>query len=246
MRFAWAAVLAALLMLVLACDNSVPPPNWPLDDLHADEDAVGHPCIDQETMVHVGFWEMAYRAIEGENVESIDVLRSGLGSLQGDGTRRLRLDLGLTLKSEVGYRHSVIVNGFMEEESCEVASWDAPMRLVTIDELVGPYLLRVAIQPANPIVGLLHVSIVVRDIRTSELVNDATVRVSASGPGTPGEVEAVNSPQNLALHEADLVLDVSGDWQVSLEIDSRDENPGGRPLFGSVTHAFNIRVQSGA
>ena len=52
----------------------------------------------------------------------------------------------------------------MEEESCEVASWDAPMRLVTIGELVGAYLLRVALQPANPIVGLLHFSIVVRDI----------------------------------------------------------------------------------
>ena len=43
--------------------------------------AAGHPCIDQETMVNFGFWEMAYRTMEGENVESIDVLRSGLGSL---------------------------------------------------------------------------------------------------------------------------------------------------------------------
>ena len=193
-------------------------------------------------MVHVGFWEMAYRAMGGKNVESIVVMGSTLGSLRGDGTRRLGLDLGLALKSESGYRHSITVNGFMEEESSEVTSWDAPMRLVTIDELVGPYLLRMALQPANAIGGLLHVSILVRDVRRgAEPVNDVTVRVAASGPGTPGEVEAVNSPQNLALHEADLLLGVSGDWQVSLEIDSPDDIFSGRPL----SHTFDIRVQTG-
>ena len=35
------------------------------------------------------------------------------------------------------------------------------MRLVVIDEIAGPYLLRVGIQPADPIPGPLRISILV-------------------------------------------------------------------------------------
>ena len=114
------------------------------------------------------------------------------------------------------------------------ASANGSVRLVVLDEIAGPYQLRVGILPAEPIAGPLHVSILILDAVTKESVEDATVRVSASGPGTPGETEAVNSPQEPQLYEGNLWLDALGDWQVTMDIDS----PAGPAL-----HTFNVRAR---
>ena len=76
------------------------------------------------------------------------------------------------------------------------ASANGSVRLVVIDEVAGPYLLRVGVLPADPIVGPLHLSILILDAETQEAVEDATVRVSVSGAGTPAETDAANSPQS--------------------------------------------------
>ena len=114
------------------------------------------------------------------------------------------------------------------------ASANGSVRLVVLDEVAGPYELRVGILPADPIAGPLHVSIRILDAGTKEAVEDATVRVSASGPGTPGETDAVNSPQEPQLYEGNLWLDALGDWQVTMDIDSP---------AGPAAHTFSVRAR---
>ncbi len=115
------------------------------------------------------------------------------------------------------------------------ASANGSVRLVVIDEVAGPYQLRVGILPADPIAGPLHVSIrILKADGDRSPVEDATVRVSLSGAGTPGETDAVSSPQDLSLYEGNLWLDALGDWRVTLDIDSP---------AGPATHAFNVRAR---
>ena len=114
------------------------------------------------------------------------------------------------------------------------ASANGSVRLVVIDEVAGPYLLRVGVLPADPIAGPLHVSILILDAESRQAVEDAAVRVTVAGAGTPGETEAVNSPQNPELYEGNLFLDALGDWKVTLDIDS---------AAGAATHAFNVRAR---
>ena len=115
------------------------------------------------------------------------------------------------------------------------ASANGSVRLVVIDEVAGPYLLRVGVLPGDPIAGPLHVSILILDSETRDAVEDATVRVSVAGAGTPDGTDAVNSPQNPELYEGNLWLDALGDWEVTLNIDSP---------AGPATHTFNVRVRS--
>ena len=118
------------------------------------------------------------------------------------------------------------------------ASANGSVRLVVIDEVAGPYQLRVGILPADPIAGPLHVSIrILKADRDRLPVEDATVRVSLSGAGTPGETDAVSSPQDPSLYEGNLWLDALGDWRVTLDIDSS---------AGPATHAFNVRAREEA
>ena len=118
--------------------------------------------------------------------------------------------------------------------SISTASANGLVRLVVIDEVAGPYLLRVGILPADPIAGPLHVSILLLDAETREAVEDATVRLAVSGAGTPGETDAANSPQNPELYEGNLWLDALGEWEVRLDIDSP---------AGQAAHAFDIQAK---
>ena len=109
------------------------------------------------------------------------------------------------------------------------------MRLVVIDEVAGPYLLRVGILPADPIAGPLHVSTLIQDATGDTAVDSATVRVSASGAGAPSQSDAVNSPQNPQLYEANLILDALGQWSVTLDIESD---------LGRASHTFVIQARN--
>lgn len=115
------------------------------------------------------------------------------------------------------------------------ASANGSVRLVVIDEVAGPYLLRVGVLPADPTAGPLHLSILITDSETEVAVEDATVRVSVAGAGTPAETEAVNSPQSPQLYEGNLWLDALGDWVVTLDIHSP---------AGPARHTFNVRARS--
>ena len=115
-----------------------------------------------------------------------------------------------------------------------VARANGSVRLVVIDEVAGPYLLRVGVLPGDPTAGPLHVSILILDSQSQEAVEDATVHVAVAGAGTPGETEAVNSPQSPQLYEGNLWLDALGDWTVTLDIDSP---------AGPAKHAFNVQAR---
>ena len=116
-----------------------------------------------------------------------------------------------------------------------VASANGAVKLVVIDEVAGPYLLRVGVLPGDPTLGPLHVSILVQDATGDTAVDDATVSVAATGPGEPSQTEAVNSPQSPQLYEGNLYLDALGDWSLTLDIN------GG---LGRAEHTFIVRARA--
>ena len=143
---------------------------------------------------------------------------------QGQGTtrgRRVALFASVFLLATAAFVGAVSANG--------------SVRLVVIDEVAGPYQLRVGVLPGNPIAGPLHLSIRIVEAEGGAEVHDAAVRISANGPGTVSRGEAVNSPQTPQLYEGNLWLDALGDWTISLEID-------GAP--GAATHTFDVRASN--
>ena len=116
------------------------------------------------------------------------------------------------------------------------ASANGAVRLVVIDEVAGPYLLRVGVLPGDPTLGPLHVSILIQDATGETAVEDATVSVAAVGPGAASQTNAVNSPQNPQLYEGNLYLDSLGEWSLTLEIES--------PL-GEARHNFTVKAAEG-
>ena len=109
-------------------------------------------------------------------------------------------------------------------------------RLVVIDEVAGPYLLRVGVLPGDPTLGPLHVSILIQDKDGETAVDDATVSVAAVGPGAASQTNAVNSPQNPQLYEGNLYLDALGEWSVTLDIQSS---------LGEARHVFPVKGEGG-
>ncbi len=114
------------------------------------------------------------------------------------------------------------------------ASANGAVKLVVIDEVAGPYLLRVGVLPGEPTLGPLHVSILIQDATGETAVDDATVSVAATGPGAPSQTEAVNSPQSPQLYEGNLWLDALGEWSLTLDIESS---------LGRGSHAFAVRAR---
>jgi hypothetical protein len=119
--------------------------------------------------------------------------------------------------------------------SVGAASANGAVRLVVIDEVAGPYLLRVGVLPGEPTLGPLHVSILIQDATGETAVEDATVSVAAAGPGAASQTDAVNSPQNPQLYEGNLYLDSLGEWSVALDI---------RSSLGEAKHIFPVRARA--
>ena len=114
-------------------------------------------------------------------------------------------------------------------------SANGAVRLVVIDEVAGPYLLRVGVLPGDPTLGPLHVSILIQDAAGETVVDDATVSVAAAGPGAASQTDAVNSPQSPQLYEGNLWLDALGDWSVTMDIQSS---------LGEARHVFPVRARA--
>ena len=107
--------------------------------------------------------------------------------------------------------------------TASVALANGAARIIVQDQPVGPYVLRVGIVPGTPTVGLLHLSILVRDAAAEAPVTAAAVSVVAVGPegsGGPFRMDALNSLGNPQLYEGNLSLDVMGSWVLTLETDS--------------------------
>ena len=118
--------------------------------------------------------------------------------------------------------------------STGTASANGAVRLVVIDEVAGPYLLRVGVLPGDPTLGPLHVSILIQDATGETVVEDATVSVAAVGPGAASQTDAVNSPQNPQLYEGNLYLDALGEWSLTMDIASS---------LGEARHNFTVRAR---
>ena len=114
-------------------------------------------------------------------------------------------------------------------------SANGAVRLVVIDEVAGPYLLRVGVLPGDPTLGPLHLSILIQDATGEAAVEDAAVSVAATGPGSASLTEAVNSPQSPQLYEGNLYLDALGEWSLTLDIDS---------ALGPAEHTFAVRARA--
>ncbi len=105
--------------------------------------------------------------------------------------------------------------------------------VVVVDEVAGPSLLRVGVLPGDPTLGPLHVSILIQDAQGETAVDNATVSVASTGPGTAPQAEVVNSPQSPQLYEGNLWLDELGDWSLTLDIDSQ---------LGEGNHTLAVRA----
>ena len=87
----------------------------------------------------------------------------------------------------------------------------------------GPYEVQVGIFPGRPKMGIVHLSISMTDAEAGTTITDAVVMVMAKGPeGVPilGPFQAINTPRNPHLYEADVDLDRRGVWIVTLDMDS--------------------------
>ncbi len=94
-------------------------------------------------------------------------------------------------------------------------------RPVVKNERVGPYDLEVGILPGTPRVGNLHFSILVNDAEAGVPITDALVTIAASGPPEStgvGPVRVLNTPQSPQFYEADVPLDMEGNWTFTLEV----------------------------
>ena len=95
-------------------------------------------------------------------------------------------------------------------------------RTLVKDEKAGPYELRVGISPGAPTVGVMHLSVIVRDPVGDKAITGATVMVSVTGPegATPfGPVPALSTPNAPEFYDLNIPLDAEGAWALDLMID---------------------------
>ena len=88
----------------------------------------------------------------------------------------------------------------------------------------GPYELQVGILPGRPKVGILHLSILVKNAETGMTITDATVMVIATGPTGATKVspvQATNSQQSQHFYDVDIPLDMEGNWTLTVDTDSQ-------------------------
>ena len=86
----------------------------------------------------------------------------------------------------------------------------------------GSYEIVVAILPEKPVVGTVHFSVTLRDIRTSEPVTDAEVDIVAHDPsGQPMyQARALNTPGSPQRYEANISFESPGTWTLAVAVQS--------------------------
>ena len=97
------------------------------------------------------------------------------------------------------------------------------VRIIADDRAAGPYLLRVGIAPAEPVVGLLHISVLVQQAGTEQPLSGAAVRLRAAGPPeSAGAVsaDALGTAQTPHIYEGNLELDAAGAWTLTVAVDA--------------------------
>jgi hypothetical protein len=86
----------------------------------------------------------------------------------------------------------------------------------------GPYRIDVSILPSQPIVSNTHLSVLVRTLDQEQIITDASVMVSATGPAGSTELGPLPAENNVVpqFFETALPFDTAGDWQVMIDVSS--------------------------
>ena len=106
---------------------------------------------------------------------------------------------------------------------------------IIMDQVQGPYRVKVGIIPARPIIPQTHLAIQVFDRANEQLLRDTDVQVHVVAAGPPGAVgfgpQLVRNEDTLRYFEVDVPFDVVGPWDVSLTVSSaRGEERFSLPL----------------
>lgn len=89
----------------------------------------------------------------------------------------------------------------------------------------GPYEVSIGIQPDKPVVGIVHFSVVVVDLETSQPVENANVLIIANNPeGEPTfQSPALNHPREPEFYEGNINFRSPGQWSILVRINTPDK-----------------------
>ncbi|HZA24229.1 MAG TPA: hypothetical protein VFA32_16775 [Dehalococcoidia bacterium] len=86
----------------------------------------------------------------------------------------------------------------------------------------GPYRIDVSILPNQPIVSNTHLSVLVRTVNEDQIITDASVTVTATGPPGSTDLGPLPAENNVTpqFFETALPFDAVGDWLVMINVSS--------------------------
>ena len=86
----------------------------------------------------------------------------------------------------------------------------------------GPYVIDVSILPAEAVVSNTHLSILLRSLEGEEVLTQARVEISATGPAGSSDLGPILAPNDVApqFYEATIPFDLEGDWEVRIAVNS--------------------------
>lgn len=92
----------------------------------------------------------------------------------------------------------------------------------------GPFTVTVGLQPAEPKVGSVHITVIPVYTDTSEPVEGAHVEILTTGP--EGEdvyhVFAINTPEEPQYYDANLLIERTGTWTMEVTVSREGEGVG--------------------
>ena len=94
--------------------------------------------------------------------------------------------------------------------------------IVFEDHTAGPYRLAVGTIPENPVVGNLHLTMTIKAPPGDDLILDAEVRVSGSGPESEvveiGPMAAEHNAADPTFYDINTFVDRQGEWRFSVTV----------------------------
>ena len=113
--------------------------------------------------------------------------------------------------------------------------------IVFEDHTAGPYRLAVGTIPENPIVGNLHLTMTITAPPSQDLILDAEVSVSGSGPESEaveiGPMAAEHNAADPTFYDINTFVDRQGEWRFSVSVNG----PRGE---GTADFPIEVRTQS--
>jgi len=111
--------------------------------------------------------------------------------------------------------------GIAREPSPLPVSANGGATLIASQE-AGPYRIDVSILPAPAVVANTHLSILLRSLSNDQIITDAAVYVSATGPEGAAGLGPIRAPNDAApqFFEVNLPFDMEGPWRVTIAVSS--------------------------